>query len=109
MACPRHTAVRISDLLCPITVYEGHKSLRLSVHVEDFYILYEHPCTLSVVTAMTDSQAAPLFPAVQYELKKFNLTPLPKSGGSPYIGYGPSVDRAWDYIANDSKPLLSHA
>jgi hypothetical protein len=52
---------------------------------------------------VTDDMTAPLFPAVKYELVKFDLTPIPKTRGSPYIGYGPDVDKAWDYIANDSK------
>lgn len=44
---------------------------------------------------------APLFPAVRYEKQKYNLAPIIKD--SPYVGYGPSVDRAWDSIANDGK------
>lgn len=43
--------------------------------------------------------SAPLFPAVKYELKKYDLAPVTKS---PFVGFGPEVDEAWDYIANDS-------
>ncbi|KAK3374968.1 hypothetical protein B0H63DRAFT_481410 [Podospora didyma] len=50
------------------------------------------------------STYSPLFPAVQYELKKFTLQPIPK--GSPYAGYGPEVDKAWDYIANDIGDIM---
>lgn len=45
------------------------------------------------------ASSAPLFPAVKYELKKYDLAPVTKS---PYVGFGPEVDEAWDYIANDS-------
>jgi hypothetical protein len=41
-----------------------------------------------------------LFPAVKYEPVKFTLGPITNS---KYAGYGPEVDRAWDYIANDGK------
>ena len=57
----------------------------------------------SVIGLSTNTQTAPLFPAVKYEPVKFDLTPIPTASDSPYIGYGPDVDRAWDYIANDSK------
>ncbi|KAK1750706.1 hypothetical protein QBC47DRAFT_393317 [Echria macrotheca] len=50
------------------------------------------------------STYSPLFPAVKYELRKFHLGPIPKD--SPYIGYGPAVDRAWDYIANDIGDIM---
>ncbi|KAK0646371.1 hypothetical protein B0T16DRAFT_160119 [Cercophora newfieldiana] len=49
---------------------------------------------------------SPLFPAVKYEPVKFDLTPIPKARGSPYIGYGPEVDKAWDYIANDIGDIM---
>ncbi|KAK3692584.1 hypothetical protein B0T22DRAFT_18273 [Podospora appendiculata] len=47
---------------------------------------------------------SPLFPAVNYELKKFTLAPIVKD--SPYAGYGPAVDKAWDYIANDIGDIM---
>lgn len=49
------------------------------------------------------ASSAPLFPAVKYELKKYDLAPVTKS---PYVGFGPEVDEAWDYIANDSMYFL---
>ncbi|KAK0629863.1 hypothetical protein B0T17DRAFT_201389 [Bombardia bombarda] len=47
---------------------------------------------------------SPLFPAVKYELQKFPLAPVMKD--SPYAGYGPDVDRAWDAIANDNADIM---
>ena len=42
---------------------------------------------------------------MDYGLKKFTLSPVVK--GSPYVGFGPSVDRAWDLIANDGLSVLT--
>ncbi|KAK0723110.1 hypothetical protein B0T26DRAFT_674722 [Lasiosphaeria miniovina] len=50
------------------------------------------------------STYSPLFPAVKYELNKFTLAPIPK--GSPYAGYGPAVDDAWNVIANDIGDIM---
>ncbi|KAK3356986.1 hypothetical protein B0T25DRAFT_566310 [Lasiosphaeria hispida] len=47
---------------------------------------------------------SPLFPAVEYAPQKFKLAPIVKD--SPYAGYGPSVDKAWDYIANDIGDIM---
>lgn len=52
------------------------------------------------------STYSPLFPAVDYVPVKFDLTPIPTARGSPYIGYGPEVDKAWDYIANDIGDIM---
>ncbi|KAK0753033.1 hypothetical protein B0T18DRAFT_308086, partial [Schizothecium vesticola] len=49
------------------------------------------------------STYSPLFPAVKYELKKYDLAPITKS---PYVGFGPEVDEAWDYIANDIGDIM---
>lgn len=44
---------------------------------------------------------APAAVAVRYETTRFtNLTPVVEG---PFVGFGPEVDLAWDYIANDSK------
>ncbi|KAM7191738.1 protein of unknown function (DUF3328) domain containing protein [Rhypophila sp. PSN 637] len=47
---------------------------------------------------------SPLFPAVKYEKQRYSLAPIIKD--SPYVGYGPSVDRAWDSIANDVADIM---
>ncbi|RDW72844.1 hypothetical protein BP6252_06751 [Coleophoma cylindrospora] len=36
--------------------------------------------------------------AIKYEIQHFDLPPVPKG---PYIGKGPEVDAAWNYITND--------
>lgn len=53
-------------------------------------------CTRRLV--LLNVTAAPIFPAVKYSLRNFSgLGPITKS---PYAGYGPEVDKMWDYIAN---------
>lgn len=47
---------------------------------------------------------APVAPIVRYQTVRYNLTPIVEG---PFVGYGPEVDKAWDYIANDGQ-LLSH-
>lgn len=48
---------------------------------------------------------APVAPIVKYETVRYNLTPVVDG---PFVGYGVDVDKAWDSIANDSKPPSSH-
>lgn len=48
--------------------------------------------------------AAPVAPIVRYETVRYNLTPIVEG---PFVGYGPEVDKAWNYIANDGE-LFSH-
>jgi hypothetical protein len=55
--------------------------------------------TLSNLDTVANIKTAPAASAVRYETQKFNLTPIMKT---EYVGYGPSVDAAWDVIANDS-------
>jgi len=43
--------------------------------------------------------AAPAAKAVQYEKVRFNAT---MGEGSPYVGKGPEVDKAWHAISYDS-------
>lgn len=37
---------------------------------------------------------------MKYETVRYNLTPVVEG---PFVGYGKSVDDAWDSIANDSR------
>lgn len=56
--------------------------------------------------AWANTTTAPAASAVRYETQKFNLAPIMKT---EYVGYGPSVDSAWDIIANDSGLLPGYA
>ena len=46
------------------------------------------------------TRAAPAAKAVEYNKVKFNNT---MGEGSPYVGSGPEVDKAWHAISYDSK------
>ncbi len=49
----------------------------------------------------TDSfLSAPAAKAVEYQRVKFNAT---MGEGSPYVGFGPEVDKAWHAISYDSE------
>lgn len=57
---------------------------------------------------LTES-VAPAQSAVKYEIQNFDLPPVSKG---PYVGKGPEVDAAWDYITSSStlntpEPLFS--
>jgi hypothetical protein len=68
--------------------------------VTERYSAYCMSCTFPADSKIiTDVGPAPAAEAVRYETVKFNLTPIMKT---EYVGYGPSVDAAWDVIANDS-------
>lgn len=56
-------------------------------------------------TMVTERYSAysPAAEAVRYETVKFNLAPIMKT---EYVGYGPSVDAAWDVIANDIGDIM---
>jgi hypothetical protein len=49
---------------------------------------------------ITNIGAAPAAKAVEYNKVKFNNT---MGEGSPYVGSGPEVDKAWHAISYDSK------
>jgi hypothetical protein len=48
----------------------------------------------------TNPITAPAAKAVEYQTVKFNNT---MGEGSPYVGKGPEVDKAWHAISYDSK------
>lgn len=49
---------------------------------------------------ISDRQSAPAAEAVEYKKVKFNAT---MGEGSPYVGKGAEVDKAWHAISYDSK------
>ncbi|KAI6710416.1 hypothetical protein JHW43_007063 [Diplocarpon mali] len=61
-------------------------SLGLAIYIRSLPRLDSIPVTYS-----------PAQGAVKYEIKQFDLPPVPEG---PFVGKGPEVDAAWDYITN---------
>lgn len=104
---PKHWAWLVHAVLlsASITLFTLSMCTRTASHITDKIVAekYSSYCmyfgTLSNLDTVANIKTAPAASAVRYETQKFNLTPIMKT---EYVGYGPSVDAAWDVIANDS-------
>jgi hypothetical protein len=72
-------------------------------HVKQFSAYCEQNSIFPKATKLTVVSLAPAAEAVEYQKVRFNAT---MGEGSPYVGSGPEVDKAWHAISYDSKLLL---
>ncbi|KPM45147.1 hypothetical protein AK830_g1339 [Neonectria ditissima] len=69
----------------------------LTLFALSFCLRYGRSSTLSCSQPFTPY--SPADSAVEYQTTRYNVTPVQEM--TEYIGYGPDVDKAWDYITYD--------
>lgn len=90
-------------LLFSSTLFAGSYYTRLSTlrHVKQFSAYCKCPDIQNFpAESVVDLKTAPAASSIEYEHVKFNLS---MNNGSPFVGYGPEVDAAWNRISYDSR------